>query len=292
MTISSWRDIPMRKRVKISLALCIAFFSILLSGTAFCAPPERIVSLAPNITEILYDLGLGDRVVAVTTFCDYPPDVAKKPKIGGYANPSLEAIVAMKPDLVILSDDGNPLDMKAKLTRLGYRTHTFRAKRLRELPQGIRELGISLDIKKTAFKKALQMERELQSYEKKLTKTAHQRSIKKALFIIQPEPLMVAGPGTVIDDSFKLLGLQNIAADAGSEYPKYSLEEVIRRTPDIIFVGKGPMTGQIFENLLKKLNVLDAIKKGRVFYTSEALYRLGPRVLTGIKELESYLTEH
>lgn len=277
--------------MKIVFIFCVALFWVNLSGTAFSSPPERIVSLAPNITEILFDLNLGNRVVAVTTFCDYPPEAVQKPKIGGYANPSLEAIVAMKPDIVILSDDGNPMDMNRKLTRLGIKTHIFRAKRLKELPQGIRELGIALDIRKLAFKKAAQIEREIQNYEKKLTKTVPKRTVKKALFIIQPEPLMVAGPGTVIDDAFRLLGLENIASDAGSEYPKYALEEVIRRAPDIIFVGKGPMTGQIFENLLRKLNVLEAIKKGRVFYTSESLYRLGPRVITGIRELEVYLRE-
>ncbi|MBM4271157.1 MAG: hypothetical protein FJ139_03225 [Deltaproteobacteria bacterium] len=279
----------MRKRVNTTVFYFVAVLWCILSGTAFCAPPARIVSLAPNITEILYDLGLGDRVVAVTTFCDYPPEAVNKPKIGGYANPSLEAVVAMKPDLVIMSDDGNPLEMNEKLTRLGIRTHAFRAKRLKELPQGIRDLGIALDIKKEAFKKAEKIEREIHRYERNLSKTAHQRPRKKAIFIIQPEPLMVAGPGTVIDDSLTLLGLQNIASDAGSQYPKYSIEEVIRRSPDIIFVGKGPMMGQIFQNLLKRLTMLDAIKKGRVFYTSESLYRLGPRVITGIKELEGYL---
>ena len=74
------------------------------------APPARIVSLAPNLTEILYDIGLGDHVVAVTDFCDYPPEARTKPKIGGFSNPSLEAVAAMKPDMVVMTKDGNPLN--------------------------------------------------------------------------------------------------------------------------------------------------------------------------------------
>ena len=85
----------------IVIVLCLAAPSI-------AAPPSRIVSLAPNITEILYDLGLGDRIVAVTDYCDYPPAVKGKPRVGGFTNPSLEAVVGAKPDLVILTDDGNP----------------------------------------------------------------------------------------------------------------------------------------------------------------------------------------
>jgi len=81
------------------IALCLA-------ATSIAAPPSRIVSLAPNITEILYDLGLGGRIVAVTDYCDYPPAVKEKPRVGGFTNPSLEAVVGARPDLVILTDDG------------------------------------------------------------------------------------------------------------------------------------------------------------------------------------------
>ena len=90
--------------MKILLSALMILFS--LSTPAFGAAPSRIVSLAPNITEILYELGLGERVVAVTDFCDYPPAVKSKPRVGGFTNPSLEAVVGAKPDLVILTDDG------------------------------------------------------------------------------------------------------------------------------------------------------------------------------------------
>ena len=123
-----------------------------LSGIVFASPPGRIVSLAPSVTEILYDLGLGDQIIAVTTFCDYPPEAMAKPKIGGYSNPSIESIVAMKPDLVVMIDDGNPIEIQDRLKKLDIRTYVFRAKRLKELPQGIRDLGTALGIRDRAFK--------------------------------------------------------------------------------------------------------------------------------------------
>ena len=255
----------------------------------FASPPGRIVSLAPSVTEILFDLGLGDQIIAVTTFCDYPPEATDKPKIGGYSNPSIESIVAMKPDLVVMIDDGNPLEIQDRLSKLDIKTYVFMAKRLKELPQGIRDLGIALGIRDRAFKRATKVENVIHKYERQAQKSPPRYFGKKAIFIIQPEPLIVAGPDTTIDDALKLLGLQNIAADATSPYPKYSIEEVIRQSPDIVFMGQGPMTREISKGLLRKLGSLEAIKKGRVYYTSESLYRLTPKVISGIEEIVGYL---
>ena len=260
-----------------------------LSGIVFASPPGRIVSLAPSVTEILYDLGLGDQIIAVTTFCDYPPQAMDKPKIGGYSNPSIESIIAMKPDLVVMIDDGNPIEIQDRLKKLDIKTYVFRAKRLKELPQGIRDLGIVLGIRDRAFKRAAKVENVIHKYERQAQKSPPRYFRKKAIFIIQPEPLIVAGPDTIIDDALKLLGLQNIASDATSPYPKYSIEEVIRQSPDIIFMGQGPMTREISKGLLRRLGSVEAIKKGRVYYTSESLYRLTPKVISGIEEIAGYL---
>jgi iron complex transport system substrate-binding protein len=262
---------------------------ISLSGIVFASPPGRIVSLAPSVTEILYDLGLGDQIIAVTTFCDYPPEALDKPKIGGYSNPSIESIVAMKPDLVVMIDDGNPIEIQDRLKKLDIKTYVFRAKRLKELPQGIRDLGIVLGIRDRAFKRAARVENVIHKYERQAQKSPPRYFGKKAIFIIQPEPLIVAGPDTIIDDALKLLGLQNIASDATSPYPKYSIEEVIRQSPDIIFMGQGPMTRKISKGLIRRLGSLEAIKKERVYYTSESLYRLTPKVISGIEEIAGYL---
>ncbi len=267
-----------------------ALLGVMISAcTAFCAPPVRIVSLAPSVTEILFDLALGDRIAAVTDFCDYPGEAKRKPKIGGFANPSLEAIVAIRPDLVIMTEEGNPVEVYRRLKKLGIKTYVFRAKRLGDLPQGIRDLGGVLGIADVADRRASDVEKQLAGLAKKAKFFQPGRKAIKALFVIHPEPLLVAGRETVIDDALTLLGLNNIAADAGTKYPKYTIEEIVRRSPDVIFIGQGPMSANLSKSLMKRLETLEAVRKGRVYYVSELLYRLTPRTILGIEEISEHL---
>jgi iron complex transport system substrate-binding protein len=269
------------------LVVIVALFFLPL--LAMAEPPQRIVSLAPNVTEVLYDLGLGERVVAVSTYCNYPPEVKVKPRIGGMSNPSLEAIVALKPDMVVLTDDGNPRMIAQRLSKLSISTYVFRARRLTDLPGEIRKLGIAFGVKDRADRSAQHIEEVFSRY---ATKSKHSQTpaLRKVLFIVQPEPLIVAGPGTAIDDALKLLGLQNIAADAPNRYPHFSLEEVIRRSPDIIFIVRTHDNSNARSvQFLKRLNQLEAVRKGNVFYIGDPLLRMGPRITDGIDEVARYL---
>ncbi len=273
------------------LAVLVVFF---LYGTCLSSPPERIVSLAPSITEVLFALGLEKKVVAVTNFCDHPPEAQRKPKIGGMSNPSLEAIVSAMPDIVVITTDGNPKGIDIRLQQLGIRTYVFRAARIAELPDAIRDLGAALDVEKEAEELASAIKKVMDEYSIKGKRYASARPSKgkkrKAIFIIWPEPLLVAGPGTAVDDVLDLLGWENIASDSASRYPKYSLEEIINRSPDVIFIGKMlENTHELSKEILKKLSMIDAVKEGRVYYTEDALYRLGPRVVDGAEELAGYL---
>lgn len=260
-----------------------------LCGTASAAPPQRIVSLAPNLTEILYEIGLGPRVVAVTDYCDHPAEVRGKPKIGGFSTPSLEAVVAMKPDMVVMTKDGNPPEFGRRLQKLGIRTHLFEARRLEELPRGIRAMGAALGVAEEANRRAERIEKSLRRYETRAKGKADPR-IRSVLFIVQPEPPLVAGPGTLIDDIFRLLGLRNLAVEAAVEYPRYSVETIISGAPDMILMGlMGNATREDAERqargLFKKLEHLEAVRKGRVCYTSDVVFRLGPRIVDGIREI-------
>jgi iron complex transport system substrate-binding protein len=252
-------------------------------------PPERIVSLAPSITEILYTLGLGDRLVGVTTYCDYPEEAKKKPKVGGMVNPSIEAVVSLKPDIVVMTTDGNPKEFEERLRSLKVKTYVFRARLISELPQGIREMGIALGVKERADDLASGIEAAIRlKFRDQGSGIRDQK--KKVLFIIWPEPLIVAGPGTAIDDVIKLLGAENVASKAKVQYPKYSIEEIIHQDPDIIFIGKGHMNMKdVSDGLLRKIAMVTAIKKGAVFYMSDRLHRLGPRIIEGIEEMAGYL---
>jgi ABC-type Fe3+-hydroxamate transport system substrate-binding protein len=254
------------------------------------APPKRIVSLAPSVTEIMFALGLGENIVGVTTFCDYPEEAKKKPKIGGMSNPSLEAILSLKPDLVVMTTDGNPKEIEERLQSLKVKTFIFTARRLRELPQGIRDMGSALDVREQSEKLAREIEDAIESTKGKYSAPRATRR-KKVLFIVWPEPLIAAGPGTVIDDAVSLLGYENIAETAATQYPKYSLEEVIHQAPEALIIGSatGMDMRAVSRGFLKKLANVPAVKKGAVCYTSDKLYRLGPRVIKGIEELAECL---
>ena len=271
-----------------SIFLCILTSSLLLYNV-YAVPPKRIISLAPNMTEILYALNLGESIVGVTSFCDRPEEAKKKAKIGGMTNPSLEAIISLKPDIVVMTTDGNPKEFEERLRSLKIKTYVFKAKRLSELPQGIKDMGSAIGVKDRAEKLAKELEEAISKFRDKNEGKSGEFK-KKVLFIIWPEPLIVAGNGTVIDDAITLLGAENIAAKAKTSYPKYSIEEIVHQSPDVIFIGGGHInTKEVSSGLLKKIDSVPAVKNGSVFYVSDGLYRLGPRVIRGIEEMAECL---
>ncbi len=260
--------------------------ALLLSGPlrpAWAEEPERIVSLAPAMTETLFALGLGEKVVGITSVCDRPEAARDKVRVGGMSNPSLESILALKPELVVMTTDGNPKHIADQLQRFGIAIHVFTPRRLSEIPGGIRELGARVGAAEAADILARKLENLLTTPPRFAAGEG-----PKALFVIWPEPLIVAGPGTLIDDALTLVGYVNIAADAGTAYPRFSVEEALRRKPDVIFLGLGhdrdnPRT----QRLLQRLVPPELGHPGRIVTVSDALYRAGPRLPGGIVELSS-----
>ena len=282
-----------KKTSTIKVAVLCLLFLIGWSEAPLCGtlpPPQRIVSLAPAMTEIIFSLGLGERVVGVTTACDRPDEARSRTKIGGMANPSLEAIVVLKPDIVVMTSDGNPKAIAERLRKLGISTHVFTSRRLAEIPAGIREMGQALGAQSAAGRLAKNIEKAIRdvsrSHQEK-SSPARAGVGQKALFVIWPSPLVVAGPGTILDDAMKLSGLNNIAADGTVAYPRFSVEAVIERQPDLILIGKGHDDMKtLVKGFLKSISMLDAVKKGRVCFMDDALYRPGSRIPAGMTALD------
>ncbi|RJQ49447.1 MAG: cobalamin-binding protein [Nitrospiraceae bacterium] len=279
---------PMKRSI-IQVLVCFIFI-LLIADTASAKSPERIISLAPSITEILFAAGLGDKIVGVTTFCDHPEEAKQKPKIGGMSNPSLEEVVLLKPDIVIMTTDGNPKEFEQKLHSLGIRTYVFESLTIPELPQGLKKMGEALEEDERFNSLATKIDETLNA-----VRSQGSASGKKILFIVWPEPLIVAGRQTAVDDAIGLLGGINIGAIGQGRYPKYSIEEIFHRSPDIIFIGKGMVEEgdknmrELSKGLLERIAHVSAVKKGKVFFVGDGLYRLGPRVVDGIQELAGYL---
>jgi iron complex transport system substrate-binding protein len=276
----------MKKLIIVFLILIPNFF--IFNSVPANEIPDRIVSLAPNITEILFAMDIGNSVVGVTNFCDYPEEARKKPKIGGMSNPSLEAVVSLKPDIVVMTTDGNQKEFEERLRSLNIKTYVFKVKRLSELPQGIRDIGLALGIRERANALASEIETTVN----KLRNSPPPTKKNKVLFIIWPEPLIVAGRGTAIDDTITLLGYENIASKAKVPYPKYSIEEIIHQAPDLIFIGKGHANmEEVSKGLLRRIARVPAVKNRAVFYIGDSLYRLGPRIVKGIEEMAGCLKQ-
>ena len=260
----------------------LVMFTLLAVAPGFAGePPRRIVSLAPSLTEMACALGLERNLVGVTTFCDRPASVKGKPTVGGPANPSLEAVLNLKPDVVLVDEEGIGSKLAKRLQKLGIRTVTFHGSRLDKLAPAVRQLGIDLGVRQPADQLASRIEQSL----KPLKSTTPVRT----MFVIWPDPLVAAGPGSMLDDAMKLSGMTNIAHDARSGYPRLSLEAVITRNPQLIIAGQGEKLAGPMKRMLNHLNSLDTVKQGRVCMVSDALYRPGPRIPEGIAELRHCL---
>lgn len=262
---------------------------MLMCSSAFAAQgdtpiPSRIVSLAPSLTEMVYALGLGDRLVGVSTFCDYPLEAKAKPKVGGMSNPSMEAVLSARADIVLVTTDGNPQEFEQRLRAMGTKTYIHNERRLVEIPDSIRKLGAALGVSQRAEALAREIEQGMERYKDKAGNPA-----PRVIFVIWPEPLIVAGPGSLIHDAMQMMGMDNIAKGAAINYPKYSIEEVIAQQPDVVFIGSGPGMDTVSVKLKERIRSTPASRNGRIYYVSDKLYRFGPRVVAGMQELHEAL---
>ena len=255
------------------------------------AYPQRIVSLAPSNTELLFAAGAGDRVVGVTEYCDHPPEAARKTKIGGFSNPSLEQIVALQPDLV-LAARFNPLDVLEGLRRLDIPVFALAPKTLEEVLQTLRQIG-RLSGQEEAAQKS---EAALRARVEAVRKTVEDLSASARLRVLWGQlkaPMYTAGPGSFIDDLIRLAGGINIAADAGSGWPQIGLETLVDRNPQAIVVSSG--REQIEKDLVRLRQTsgwktVDAIESGRVYHLDlNLLGRPGPRLVDGLEALARIL---
>ncbi len=248
------------------------------------SPPQRIISLAPNITEILYQLDLQDKIIAVTQYCDYPPEVKEKPTIGGYINPNLEKIIALKPDL-ILGFRGNPLPLIHKLQSLGLPIFVLdEGQTISSLLRMIDRLG------KVTFKaeKAASLRRQLESIlseiDHKLTSTTNK---PRVLLTFQGSQLWSCGEESFLNDLITRAGGINIWHDIHRAWFVAQAEEIILKNPEIIIIlapdiNHFNQTKQFLFSL-PRFNQIKAIRNQKIFFIDEDLVsRLSPRLIEAL----------
>jgi iron complex transport system substrate-binding protein len=250
--------------------------------------PSRIISLAPSLTETVYALGLEDRLVGDTDYCDYPPDAQKKPKVGGVINPNLEQIAALHPDLVLLTKEGNLLETVRALDTLGIPTYATDARTIEQIISSTQKLADVLDVSEEGKALTTGLQQRLSALQAKLSGVPPRR----VLFIVWPEPLMSVGKNTFVADALRRSGAISIV-DSNQDWPQVSLEEVARLQPeDLVFApSHSGAAGNDFEAVAHRpgWEVLDAVRNRRYVVASEAIVRPAPRIVSVIEDLAHQL---
>jgi len=253
------------------------------------ARANRIVSLAPSITEILFGLGLKERIVGVTAYCDYPPEAKTLPRVGGFRDFNLEALLALKPDLVLATRDGNLARDLSRLRELGVRVQTFEPSTLEGVLEEIEAIGEETGAEATAVALAAECRKKLALVQERTRGLPR----VKVLFVYGEDPLVLAGKGTFADDLIRKAGGINIAGDSSIPYPRFSLEEVLARAPEVIVESA---MGTEAETLARaranwsRWPSLPAVREGRIAAIgADLVARPGPRLFEGLIQMAGRL---
>jgi iron complex transport system substrate-binding protein len=254
---------------------------------------KRIVSMAPNVTEMLFDIGLKDEIVGVTDFCDYPPAALEKPRIGGYYNPNIEAILSLNPDLVVATPDGYSKERVEKLDQAGISVFLVNPQKIDEVLETMLTLG-KVTGREDAAKQVVQALRARVQAVAKEVESIPEDKRAKVFYEIGQDPLITAGPGNFVDNLIKAAGGVNVASDAASDWPQYSVEAVIMKEPDVIITAPHVLSQEntaTQPSIWSKYETIPAVKNGRIYQVNpDILLRPGPRIVDGLEELHKLFT--
>jgi len=249
---------------------------------------HRIVSLAPNLTETIYALGLQDRLVGDTDYCDFPPEAKQKTKVGGAINPSLEAIAALHPDLVLVTKNLNRLETVEALEEIGIPSYATDPHTVEAIITSVALLSGLLGAPETGATLAADLERRVSSLHEHLASLPPRR----VLFIVWIEPLISIGRGTFIADALRAAGAVSVI-ESSQNWPQVNLEEVVRLQPEfLIFVeshsGGAPHNAEALAGL-PGWRLLNAVRNRRYATIGDAINRPAPRLISAVEDLARQL---
>jgi len=247
-------------------------------------PPARIVSLAPSLTETIYALGAQESLVGVTTLCDYPPEARRKAKVGGMVNPSLEAILRLRPDLVLATTEGNRGETIAELTRLGVPTYVVSPKSLAGVLESVRRIGELIGREETAGRVVADLARRRD----RIVEATRGRPTPTVLYLVWADPAIVPGRDTLIADLIHLAGGASVSAEERIDWPRLSLEEIVARAPEVIItpIHNVAHVDDGLRRWREQKIFVPALRTGRVHAVDgDLVHRPGPRVVDGLDAL-------
>jgi iron complex transport system substrate-binding protein len=248
------------------------------------AAPQRLVTMAASLTEMVFALGFGARLVGVEQFSDYPPAAREIPKVGSYKLPDLESIVALRPDLCLAIKDGNPPHILERLRGLGIPVYVVDPRNLPAVIATLGEIGHLLGAEEEAGKLTATLTRRLQRIKDLATRAAHR---PRVFFQIGVAPIVSAGSHTFLDELITTAGGLNLAAGK-TPYPRFSQEQVLALQPEVIIITSMDRGGA-FERVKagwERWENLPAARNHHIFLVdSDLVDRPSPRLLDGLELL-------
>lgn len=247
-------------------------------------PPKRIVSLAPNITEILFSLGLDEEVVGVSIHCNYPEKVKNRVRVGSYISIDVERVISLKPDLILATGAGNPREMVERLEGFGIPSFVIFPKRFDDVLRSIHHLGQVVGRERDA----LSIIGSMQKRKERVMGSTKNLSRPKVFLQIGDSPIVTVGKESFGDDLIRLAGGENIAGKDHDMYPRLGIEEILKRSPEVILVSSMNPKGD-YERVLRgweRWKIIPAVRQGRIhLIDSDLVDRPSPRIIDGLEEM-------
>jgi iron complex transport system substrate-binding protein len=245
--------------------------------------PQRIISLAPNVTEMLFALGLGDRIVGVTSYCDFPAEAKTKEKVGDTLQPNLERLITLRPDLVVVTTASQVEQLTRQLDQLGIPLYVTNPRSVRDVAVSLRHLGEVTGATTQAETLATSLEQRIEQVEHRVANQPKPRM----LFVLQLAPLITTGRNTFLNDLITRAGGVSISSEESADYPQFSREAVVARAPEIIVAPALHGDGAIRKSDLQQaFPTTPAARNHRlVLINPDLTSRPGPRLVDGLEQL-------
>ena len=244
--------------------------------------PQRIVSLAPAITETLFALGAGAEVAGVSQYCDYPPEVTKLPKVGTFLTPNIEAIAGRRPTIVIGLQTSSDLREIRALKAMGYRTLMVDDNSITGIEASIRTVGDAIGRAREAHALLDRTHLKIAAIEERL-RGVSQRPV---LMVVGHQPMVAVGTGTYLDELLTMARATNIAAGAAQAWPRLSIEYIIATRPEVILDGQMGSDPGSPSSFWAKYPTIPAVRAHRVVgYPEDPTLHPGPRIVQTLEIL-------
>jgi cobalamin transport system substrate-binding protein len=254
-------------------ALCL--YALTFACAANAAAPMRIVSLAPSVTETLFALGAGPEVVGVSQYCDYPPQALDLPRVGSFLTPNLEAIIALRPTLVVGLELSSDVRQIRALDSMGYPVLLVSDDSLQQIETSIEKVGARINRETEAGRLVAQIQAQIMAVKDRLANVKPLR----ALMLVGHQPIVAVGPGTYLDQLMRIARADNIVDAVGEQWPHISMEFIIAMRPQVILDGAMGSDAVSSSDFWERYPTIPAVRDHRVYgYAEDPMLHAGPRV--------------